>query len=223
VRVLVIGDTHAPCMDVRYIKFLSDLHDQWNINRIVHIGDLVDNAAISYHPKSPSLRDSEREFSLAMDQVQMLYRLFPTKVDWLVGNHDALTERNMADCGLPRSALMDYTELWEIPKWVAHPRFTDLEIDGVIYRHGDKGKGGAMPAYSNAQSEFCSVVQGHYHAVGGVMYGANNKARYFGGQTGCGINISAAAFDYGKKFSKRPVLGAMVVIDGNPFFEPMCI
>ena len=85
------------------------------------------------------------------------------------------------------------------------------------------GKGGSFPALSNAQSEFASVVQGHYHAVGGVMYGANNRAKYFGGQTGCGINISAAAFDYGKKFSKRPVLGAMVVIDGNPYFEPMSL
>lgn len=222
-RVLVIGDSHCPFMDKRYVRFLSDLHDQWRVDKIVMIGDLVDNHAISMHSSSAGLRDSDQEFDLAMRQVQMLYKLFPTKVDWLIGNHDALTERHMDDCGLPRSSLKDYTELWQIPKWVAHPRYTDIKIDGVIYRHGDKGKGGAFPALSNALAEWNSVVQGHYHAVGGVVFGANQKSKYFGGQTGCGIDVRSAAFNYGRRFSKKPVLGAMVVIDGQPFFEPMVL
>jgi len=92
--------------------------------------------------------------------------------------------------------------LWQIPKWVAHPRFTDLTLDGVIYRHGDKGKGGSFPALSNAQSEFASVVQGHYHAVGGVMYGANNRAKYFGGQTGVGLTYQQPPLTTSKSSQK---------------------
>ena len=221
-RVLIIADTHAPCMLERYPYWLKTIYEQWSCDRVVHIGDLVDWASISYHPKAPSLKNSEVEFEQAMDQVQALYKLFP-RVDWLIGNHDALSERQALDCGLPTLVLKDYAKLWKVDKWTVHPRFADLMIDGIIYRHGDKGRGGAMPAFSNAQSEFAKgLVQGHWHASAGVMYGANKNRRYFGLQVGCGINISKSAMDYGKKFSKRPVLGCGIVIDGKfPLFEPM--
>lgn len=220
-RVLVIGDTHCPAMDMRYLKFLGDLADQWRVDKFVHVGDLVDWASISFHPKAVSLKNSEREFEQAFTQVEKLYGLFDD-VEWLIGNHDALTERQAQEVGLPKASLRNYLEIWQIPKWRVIPRFGNIMIDGVQYRHGDSGKGGGVcPAFSQAQAEFCSVVQGHYHAAGGVVFGANNKAKYFGAQTGCGINIKAAAFEYQWKFSKRPVLGALVVIDGHPYFEPM--
>ncbi len=204
-----------------YPFWLKTIYEQWSCDRVVMIGDLVDWASISYHPKAPSLKNSEFEFEQAMEQVQTLYKLFP-KADWLIGNHDALSERQALDCGLPTLVLKDYAKLWKVDKWTVHPRFADLIIDGIIYRHGDKGRGGFFPALSNALLEFTSVVQGHYHSVGGVMYNANNKAKYFGLQVGCGINISRSAMDYGKKFSKRPVLGCGIVIDGKfPLFEPM--
>lgn len=220
-NVLVIGDTHAPCMLEGYVDFLADLHSAWNIDRVVHIGDLVDWASISYHPKAPSLKNSEVEFEQAMDQVQELYEAFP-EVDWLIGNHDSLTERQATDLGLPLNVLKDYDQLWEVPGWTIHPRFTDLEIDGVIYRHGDKGKGGQNPAILNAQAEFQSVVQGHFHGAAGVTFGANNNKRYFGMQVGCGVDYRKAAMQYGVKFSRKPILGAGIVIDGStPIFEPM--
>ena len=43
--VLIIGDTHAPCMRKGYIGFLKRTADEWQPDRIVHIGDLVDNCA----------------------------------------------------------------------------------------------------------------------------------------------------------------------------------
>ena len=219
-RVLVIGDTHAPCMHPGYPDFLHSIFDQWQCDRIIHIGDLVDWASINYHPKAPSLKNSELEFEQAMKQVQILYSLFPN-VDWLIGNHDALSERQALDVGLPKLVLKDYTKLWRVDNWKAYPRYADLFVDGVIYRHGDKGRGGLMPAFFNAQSEFRSCVQGHYHSSAGVMYGANQKCRYFGLQVGCGVDIKKAAMEYGVKYAKRPVLGCGVVIDGTPMFEPM--
>lgn len=222
-NVLIIGDTHCPCMVDGYVDFLLDLHEAWAIDRVVHIGDVVDWASISYHPKAPSLKNSEFEFSEAFAQVQQLYAAFP-KLDWMIGNHDSLTERQATDLGLPLNVLKDYTDLWETPGWTAHQRYSDLEIDGVIYRHGDVGKGGSMPAFANAQAEFQSVVQGHYHAAAGVQYGANKNTRYFGLQTGCGTDYRKAAMAYGVKYSKKPILGAGIVIDGSTaLFEPMML
>jgi predicted phosphodiesterase len=220
-RVLVIGDTHAPCMLDGYVEFLQEMADVWNIDRVVHIGDLVDWASISYHPKAPSLKNSEEEFSEALAQVQRLSSAFPV-ADWLIGNHDSLTERQATDLGLPLQVLRSYTDLWQLPDWVVTPRFGTLEIDGVRYSHGETGRGGQAPAIAQAADTFQSTVIGHFHAAAGVTYRANENARYFGMNVGCGVDYHRAAMQYGVKYPKKPVLGCGVVIDGTTaIFEPM--
>ena len=222
-RVLVIGDTHCPAMLPEYPEFLSDIYEQWDCDRVVHIGDLVDWASISYHPKAPSLKNSEFEFEQAMDQVQTLAEYFPT-VDWLIGNHDSLTERQATDLGLPLQVLREYTDLWNLPGWTAHARYQTIEIDGVRYSHGETGRGGAFPALAQATDQFQSTVIGHFHAAAGVVFRVNENARVFGMNVGCGVDYHTAAMQYGVKFPKKPVLGCGVVIDGTTaIFEPMAI
>ena len=206
-----------------YVDFLLDIQHAWDCDRVVHIGDLVDWASISYHPKAPSLKNSEAEFEAAASQVQELYDAFP-EADWMIGNHDSLTERQATDLGLPLNVLKDYDQLWGVSGWTVHPRYSDLVIDGVAYRHGDKGKGGTQPAFANAKNEFQSIVQGHFHAAAGVQYGANMNARYFGMQVGSGVDYRKAAMAYGVKYSNKPILGCGVVVDGQTaVFEPMLL
>ena len=90
-RVLIVGDTHCPGMRTGYVDLLKRVADSYSITRIVHIGDLVDWASISYHEKSPSLRNASLEYAKARKQVASLTKAFP-KADWLIGNHDALTD-----------------------------------------------------------------------------------------------------------------------------------
>ena len=221
-NVLVIGDTHAPVMHDDYVDFLCEIRDAWNCDRIVHIGDLVDWASISYHPKAPSLKNSEEEFDNAYKQVQSLYQAMGKNVTWLVGNHDALTERQATDLGLPLKVLKEYDELWGVDGWTVIPRYGGITIDGVLYQHGDRGKGGRMAAANNAKAEFCSVVHGHTHSQAGVEYFANHNLRVFGMQVGCGVDYRKAAMTYGKKFNSKPILGCGVVLDGHTaLFEPM--
>ena len=109
-HVLIIGDTHAPGMRRGYVDFLKRVADTHGVNRVVHIGDLVDWASISYHEKSPGLSNATREFELARRQVASLARAFP-KADWLIGNHDALTERQAIDVMTERKHAMLRTRL----------------------------------------------------------------------------------------------------------------
>lgn len=139
-RVLIIADTHCPGMRRGYVDFLKRVADDYAVNRVVHIGDLVDWASISYHEKSPSLTNATSEYGRAKRQVASLSRAFPD-ADWLIGNHDALTERQAITAGLPTQLLRDYRDMWEVD-WVVHPRFAKLLIDGVVYSHGDSGRGG---------------------------------------------------------------------------------
>jgi L-aminopeptidase/D-esterase-like protein len=102
------------------------------------------------------------------------------------------------------------------------PRFGALKIDGVLYQHGDRGRGGKTSAVLNMQSEFNSVVQGHHHSQAGVWYNANQHVCTFGLQVGCGVDHHVEAMQYGKKYNQKPIVGCGVVIDGRVgLFEPM--
>ena len=74
-------------------------------------------------------------------------------------------------------------------------------------------------AISNRQS----TVIGHCHSFGGVNYMASRNDLIFGMNVGCGIDVDAMAFSYGKNFPKKPTLGCGVVLDGGrtAIFIPM--
>jgi predicted phosphodiesterase len=218
-RVLVIPDTHCPGMRRGYVDFLKRVADRWGIDRAVHIGDLVDLAALSFHEKHPALRNTLSELRAARRQIATLAAAFP-KADWLIGNHDALTERQAQTVGIPDRMLRDYADLWEIP-WTVHPRFSKLTIDGVLYAHGDGGRAGADAALAQAKDNFRSTVIGHFHSQAGVKWWANREFRVFGLSVGCGIDIGKLQFAYGRRIVAKPILGCGVVLDGQrALFEP---
>lgn len=220
-RVLIIGDTHAPAIHPKYISFLKKIHKKHNCNRVVHIGDLVDWNAISYHEKDPAMPSAAEEYRAAWKQVRALHKAFP-KVDHLIGNHDCLPLRKAQTIGLPEEVITDFKSLWGLDGWKIHPRFTDLVIDDVVYRHGDKGKGGQTAAYKNAQAEFKSLVQGHLHAQASVVYHANQEDCVFGMQVGCGVDHDHPAMNYGRVYANKPIVGCGVVYGPKlAFFEPM--
>ena len=224
-RVLVIGDTHCPAMLDEYPDFLSEMYETWNCDRVVHIGDLADFHAISFHQKQFGLESIERELDEARAQVERLTSLFPD-VDYLTGNHTALPARQAAEVGLPPSLMLSLSSILDLPKgWTVHPRHYDLNIEGVIYRHGDKGRSNQInAAFLNAQNEFTSLVQGHFHAQAGAVYGANQRNRYFGLQTGCGTDPRSEYMAYSNVYSKRPLLGCGIVLDGEyAAFEPLLL
>jgi len=219
--VLVIGDTHCPCMLDGYIPFLKKVQKEYKCNRVVMVGDLVDWSSISYHEKMSGLKDAPGEYKNAYKQVQKLYKAFP-KVTWLIGNHDALTKRQAMTAGIPEVALRSYTDLWNIPGWSVVERFGSIIIDEVIYQHGDRGKGGLMAALKNAKEESRSCVQGHHHSQAGCWYSANQRDRIFGLQCGVGVDHSLEAQAYGKKYNAKPIIGCGVVEQGKrAFFVPM--
>lgn len=220
-RVLVIGDTHAPCMLDGYVDFLKDVHKAWDCTDVVHIGDLIDWHSISFHLKTVGTPDVLGEIEAAHEQVQQLYKAFP-KVTVMTGNHDAIPSRRLAEMIMPDSMLRPEKEYWEVPGWTFKPRYDQLVIDGVIYQHGDRGKGGQNAAMKNAQAEFRSVVQGHLHSQMGVQWFANSQVRIFAMQTGCGVDHKMMAMEYGRKFNAKPLIGCGVVVDGKyPYTEPM--
>ena len=52
-RVLVIGDLHCPFDLDGYLEHCKDIYSRHNCNRVVFIGDIIDNHFSSYHETDP--------------------------------------------------------------------------------------------------------------------------------------------------------------------------
>lgn len=214
----IFGDTHIPFEHPNYLEFIKDTFKKYGVNQIVCTGDLIDNHAISRHPTEPAAKSPEDELDMAITKVKAYTTAFKN-VYMCEGNHDCIPYRQAATLGLSKRFLKSFSELFELPKtWDIQEQHI---IDNVLYKHGLNcgGKDGALNA---AIQERMSTVIGHYHSFGGVKYSANSRNIIFGMNVGCGIDISAYAFAYGKNAKYRPTLGCGIVFnDGYALFVPM--
>lgn len=217
-NVLVIGDPHEPFCKDGYLEFCREMQEKFNCGTVIHIGDAVDNHAISYHEKDVSGMSAGTEFNLAKEKMKRWYYTFPN-VRVCIGNHDALPFRKVFTAGLPKEWLKSYEELLEAPKtwkWdFVH------QHEGVIYQHGT-GLSGEMASVNAARENRQSTVIGHLHTVCNTRFLASYKDLIFGASVGCGIDHTKYAFAYGRENTRKPVLACCVVLDGKtPINLPM--
>jgi len=215
---LVIGDQHEPFTHPNYLQFCKDIAKKYHTKETIFIGDLTDLHAISRHQSESVAYGAQQEYEMTLAKVQQWTKAFP-KAKFCIGNHDTIPERQAATLGMPPSFLKNYRELWNLPKkWEIG---TEFIIDNVMYSHGT-GSGSKDGALNKAVQERMSSVQGHAHAYAGIKYSANHRDLIFGMNVGCGIDVKAYAFAYGKHLTKRPILGCGVVFNSsNAIFVPM--
>lgn len=219
-NILVIGDTHEPFTKKGYLEFCRSMQEKYNCGTVVHIGDLTDNHAVSYHEHNPDGKSPRDEFKLALDRCKRWYHTFPN-VKICIGNHDALPFRKAFTAGLPSNWLKSYQEILESPKTWEWDFVHNL--NGVIFQHGT-GMSGEMAAVNAARENRQSTVIGHLHTVCNTRFLASFKDLIFGVTVGCGIDHSAYAFAYGKEQTRKPVIACAVILDGKtPINLPMPI
>lgn len=219
-NVLVIGDPHEPFTKEGYLEFCRKIQEEYDCGTVVHIGDAVDNHAVSYHEKDPEGMSAGDEFNLAIERMKRWYYTFPN-VKVCIGNHDALPFRKAFSAGLPKTWLKTYQELLQSPptwEWdFVH------QVNGVIYQHGT-GLSGEMAAINAARENRQSTVIGHLHTVMNTRFLASYKDLIFGVTVGCGIDHEKYAFAYGKQNTRKPVVACAVILDGKlPINIPMPI
>ena len=211
-----MGDTHIPFEVSGYLDFCLDIQRRVKCGRVVHIGDLVDNHAISYHEHDPNGLSAIDEMIEAKKRLRSWFLAFP-ELRLCRGNHDRLVDRKGRTVGLPEAVFRPFREIWELPKkWVDD---FDFEIDGVRFQHGTQYSGKyahITAAYDNRQS----TVIGHTHSTLGGEYLINYKEAIFGMNVGCGIDRKSYAFTYGRDFRFKPAIGCGVITDNGKFFQP---
>jgi predicted phosphodiesterase len=210
-RVGIIGDTHIKACRPGYMDFCSDTFEKFRCDTILHIGDLVDWASISFHAKQPELPGSTDEFELAYEEVQKWHKRFP-HVKWCIGNHDERPVRLAKTVNIPEFLLKPYNEIWNVPGWEMDFKF---KLDNVLYKHGATSSG-IHPAWNKMNKSKMNTVIGHCHSRAGVKWSMNEERRFFCVDVGCGINEKEFNFAYGKEMDERPILACAVVDDGQP-------
>jgi len=211
-RVLVIGDLHQPFTLKEYLPFCKKIYKKYKCNKVVFIGDIIDNHASSYHETNADGFSAGQELSLAISKIQEWYKAFP-KAYVTIGNHDKIIMRKAQTSGLSQHWIKDFSEVLGTPGW----EFVDsVEIDGVFYTHG------TCDSYTRAKRDLNSVVSGHLHTKAGIMWFVGRHYRIFGMNIGCGIDYKSYAMAYAIDFP-RPVIACGVVLNNGklPIVEPM--
>lgn len=217
-NILVIPDLHLPNERKGALQFCVDLCDQWDINKVVFLGDITDWHSISFHPKHPDCPGPSDEYKLAKEKVHEWYDTFP-KATVLIGNHDERVIRLAEAASIPSAFIKDYRSMWDTPGW---NWVYDYVIDDMFFYHGT-GQGGKYPSCNAVTKLLMSTIMGHNHTAAGIKWFANPTRRVFAMDCGCLIDDQKMAFAYGRHMKQRSVLGAGVIIDGIPYWEPMLI
>jgi len=203
-RVLVVGDLHCPFDLDGYLDFCKDMYARHNCNRVVFIGDIIDNHYSSYHESDPDGYGGGKELERAIDRVQKWYTTFP-HADVLIGNHDRIIMRKAFSSAIPKAWVKSYNEVLGT-SWNWAER---IEIDGVQYVHGEGGT-----ARTKAKNDMQSTVQGHIHTQCYTEWMVGRNFRIFGMQVGCGVDHESYAAAYARHYKKQAI-GCGVVINGD--------
>ncbi len=203
-RVLIVGDLHCPFDLDGYLDFCKDMYARHNCNRVVFIGDIIDNHYSSYHESDPDGYGGGKELERAIERVQKWYTAFP-QADVLIGNHDRIIMRKAFSSAIPKAWVKSYNEVLGT-SWNWQER---IEIDDVQYVHGEGGT-----ARTKAKNDMQSTVQGHIHTQCYTEWMVGRNFRIFGMQVGCGVNHESYAAAYARHYKKQAI-GCGVVINGD--------
>lgn len=210
-NVLVIGDLHLPFTVDGYLEFCLETKKKFNCEDVVFIGDIVDQYANSRWQHDPDGMSSSDEMKQTIAKVQKWYKAFPNATI-VFGNHDTRVFKQAFIAGIPKGWIKSFEEMYQMPKgWKCTEQ---IEIDGVMYQHGD-GCNGDMGALNKAKERRQSVVIGHGHSFAGVRFLASHKDTIFGMNVGSAVDEESYALAYAKFQDRRPVISCGVVLENG--------
>lgn len=110
-RVLAIGDLHCPFDLDEYLDFAIAMSIKWKTNKVVFMGDIIDNHYSSFHNTDPDGLSAHDELEYAIARLSRWNNAFPEAVVTL-GNHDCYDEATeiLTDDGWKKGVDLEYGE-----------------------------------------------------------------------------------------------------------------
>ena len=213
-NILIIGDLHLPFEKPGYFEFCKEKYKAFNCNKVVFIGDIIDNHYSSYHEVDTDAYGAKYELEQVIEKVKRWVEEFPI-ADVCTGNHDQLIARKAQSGGIPEAWIRSYSEVLGAPGWTFA---TDFIYNDVRYSHGHKsGK-----ARTGHKRDMHSLVTGHYHTDLYVDYNFGINKTTFGMAVGAGADDTTYNTNYAMG-GKKSAYGLGVVLDDgrHPIAVPM--
>jgi len=204
--VLLIGDSHIPYEHKDYLKFCKAVAEKHLCTIYIHVGDEVDNHAISFHDSDCGLPAAGEELEKSITRLSGWEEAFPGLI-LLTSNHGSLVVRRFKHHGIPLSYLKSFQEIYGTPTWEwVEDILIHTKLGPVYGCHGKSGTYGKL-----AKEMGCSSFQGHFHGKHEVTWHISALLDRFNMFTGCGIDRKSMAFAYGKNHIPKPALGCGVL------------
>jgi len=216
--VLIISDTHIPYHHPEVVEFLAAVKRQYKPDRVILIGDEIDNHAISFHDADPNLPSAGDELETAKKYIARLHKMSPN-MDLLESNHGALLYRKALHHGIPRQMIRSYNEVLGVgPGWTWHNELT-IKLPNGQPVHFCHGKNANVTLLSKNMG--MSAVQGHYHGRYKVEYWGNPERLNWAMAVGCLVDDESLALAYNKNVLERPVIGLGMIVNSQPLLIPL--
>lgn len=221
-NALAISDLQIPFEHIDALDFCLHLKSVFFPDVepiIINQGDEVDQYTMSNYAKNPKAMGAQHEFNEAKLRLKQWFHHFP-KTFVCVSNHTYRVSKRAAEAGIPEGFLKTIGEAYEAPPgWQWKDRWI---IEGVLFEHGENVSGPNAVRTAAMQNRMSTVI-GHQHSNAGVVYIGSFNDVIYGMNTGCLIDVTQYAFDYGKTLRNKPTLGAGVIRNGVPYFVPMIL
>lgn len=210
--VLFISDQHFCFHHPDIFSFLKEIKKTYKPQVIVNLGDEVDHHNLSFHDTNPDIGlDPSGELEKSIECLAELKKLFP-KQYVCNSNHGSLAYRRMKKHGIPVNMLLPMEKLYNTPRWSWHDELIINTNHGkVLACHGDGKKAARLAA---CKEEGMSIVMGHHHSLFEISHIETNLGSRFQMICGCLADPYHKAFEYGRKFSKKPIIGTGI-LDSN--------
>jgi hypothetical protein len=218
--IAVISDMHIPYNHPDLIPFLCRVKEKYKPDKWVCIGDEVDSHALSFHDHDPDLPNAGYELIKSRLVLRDIFQLIPS-CDVLDSNHGSMVYRKAYAHGIPMAYIKNYNEILKAPvgwKWSDELILEMSDGNKVYFHHGKMAN-----TLLASKGESMSFVQGHFHSQFNIQYWGCKQGLYFALTVGCLIDPKSMAFNYGKNFSKRPIIGMAVIVNGQPILIPMVL
>jgi predicted phosphodiesterase len=215
-NVLVIGDTHIPYEKKGYLEFCMAQYKKYNCDTVVHIGDLIDSHATSFHPSMPDAYSAGDELKYSIKKLRKWYKAFPN-MKVVIGNHDMRAYRLASDSRIASKWINGYADVLEVPNWTFEESY---EINGTTYTHGT-GTSGVTAAYRRMLNLGQNVVIGHLHSEASIIFHKMPNTTLWGMCVGCGVDEKSYGMNYAKNFPKKSIISCGVVLDKQPIINIM--
>lgn len=224
---LVISDLQIPFEHEQALSFCRYLQKEFKIPKenILCVGDELDQLFGSHYQKNPDIHLSAlEEIEISKKKLKDWYGAFPM-MRVAISNHGLRWLKKALMAEIPSQIIRPYKEIIDAPvdwkwkdEWVIK---AERETFRMIHGMGYCGQAAAKNA---ALDSGMSTVIGHIHSFGGITYhrtmGRNKMI--WAANSGCLIDETALAFQYGKYSRNKPTLGCIVILDGGrtPLFIP---